>query len=63
MEINTYILEMANSSDGTWHDMCPYSTAARHEHVLLEHAARHDTHVGWAELRILGARALKIRHD
>lgn len=36
---------------------------AQHEHILVEHAAWHDTHVGRAGLRILDTGALKARHD
>ena len=38
---------MVNGSDGTRHGTCPYSTA-RHEHISIKHAARHDTARTWA---------------
>ena len=43
-------LEVADGPDNIRHDMCLYSTT-QHEHVLVEHAARHSTHVGWAGFR------------
>ncbi|KAK9224482.1 hypothetical protein WN943_009516 [Citrus x changshan-huyou] len=48
--LSYHAIRVANGPDGTRHGMCPYSTA-RHEHVSVEHAARHGTYVGRAGLR------------